>query len=56
MTNTLPARSASRPSAHSRDSAVGQHHFKRSVIDIGMVCSPRYWARNSWTGTTCAIR
>ncbi|MCB0932811.1 MAG: acyl-CoA dehydrogenase family protein [Mycobacterium sp.] len=36
MTNTLPARSASRPSAHSRDSAVGQHHFKRSVIDIGM--------------------
>lgn len=36
MTNTLPARSAHRKSAHSRDSAIGQHHFKRSVIDVGM--------------------
>ena len=33
MTNTLPS---VKHSARSRESAVGQHHQKRSVLDVGM--------------------
>jgi alkylation response protein AidB-like acyl-CoA dehydrogenase len=36
MTNTLPSRTNPKASARARESAVGQHHPKRSVLDIGM--------------------
>jgi len=36
MTNTLPSRTAPKASARARESAIGQHHQKRSVLDVGM--------------------
>ncbi|MEI6251851.1 MAG: acyl-CoA dehydrogenase family protein [Mycobacteriaceae bacterium] len=37
MTNTLPSKNLpSKASARARESAVGQHHQKRTVLDVGM--------------------
>ena len=50
MTNTsLPQRPA-------RDSAVGSHKPKRSVLDIGMGLLTPCSGRSSWTAAACATR